>query len=102
MKILLKDGTEAKVEDSWVHEWASLYWMDDITVAIEKARLWCLDNPQKRKTKRGLRAFLGNWIRRDCRLKPQVRMVKQEIEPKPEHNREIVSNHLNRMKELLK
>jgi len=102
VKILLKDGTEAKVEDAWIHEWASLYWQDDITVAIEKARLWCLDNPQKRKTRRGLRAFLGNWIRRDCRLKPQVRMVTQQEEPRPVVPRETMLSALAAMREALK
>jgi len=100
--IPLKDGSAGEIDPLWVKEWCDVYWKDDVLIALEKARVWCLDNPQKCKTKRGLRAFLGNWIRRDCRLKPQMRMVKQEVEEKPVVKSEIRQSAIEQMKELLK
>ena len=87
--IPLKDGTDGHIDPTWVSEWCEVYWKDDVYVEIEKCRLWALDNPQKRKTKRGLRAFLGNWIRRSCRLRPKARMIRPgpvEERPKVDHS----------------
>ncbi len=102
MKILLKDGSEGEIDPLWTKEWCEVYLKDDVLAEIEKARLWTLDNPGKRKTRRGLRSFLGGWIRRSCRLKPQIRMVSQEAEDKPKVSPEVRNGAIQRMKELLK
>ena len=81
MKIICKDGLEHEVDPTWVKEWNEVYY--EVDAAILKARLWCLDNPQKRKTKRGMRAFLGAWIRRDCKLRPTIRQAQIVHEEKP-------------------
>jgi hypothetical protein len=36
----------------------------DVPAELLKARQWCLDNPAKRKTARGMPAFLGRWLGR--------------------------------------
>lgn len=100
MKIPVKEG-EADVDPLWIKAWCDVYWKDDVEIALHKARLWCLDNPSKRKTRRGLRAFLGNWIRRDCRLKPQMRMVSVPDEPKVEVKPEVRYDAIRKMKEAL-
>jgi hypothetical protein len=28
-------------------------------------RQWCIDNPTKRKTRRGIRKFIGGWLERE-------------------------------------
>ena len=73
-----KDG-EAPISPDWLREWHSLYL--NVDEEILKARSWALDNPSKRKTRRGARAFLGNWIRRACPLKPVVRSTPINREP---------------------
>lgn len=36
----------------------------DLMAELRLARQWCIDNPQKRKTARGMPAFLTNWLGR--------------------------------------
>ncbi len=57
-----KDG-EFAVLQSMVDEWRRTHPRIDIDAEIRKARQWCLDNPTKRKTLRGGRAFIGNWLK---------------------------------------
>ena len=102
MKIPLKDGTEGDIDPLWIKEWCELYWPDDVEVVIHKARIWCLDNPSRRKTKRGLRRFLGSWMSRDCRLKPKARMITMPQEPKPQVSRETIGSQVEAMRSLLK
>ena len=86
-KIPLKDGTEMEVPPTWIAGWCELYFKDDVYVALHKCRIWNLDHPDNRKTKRGLRKHIGHFMK-DCRLKPQVRMVTQKEEPRPDVSRE--------------
>jgi len=90
-----------------VKRWCEIYWRDDVIIAMDKARVWThdiaeSDVPGKLPTKAGLTAFMGNWIRRDCRLKPQARMIAQEPEEKPVVKSEIRQSAIEQMKELLK
>lgn len=94
----------AVADPIWLAQWSTLFWADDVNTEVRKAAMWTheiaeSDEPGRLPTKRGLRAFLGRWIRKDCRLKPQVRMVQQEPEPKSEVPRETVSTYLQQMKE---
>ena len=102
MKFPCKDG-EAEIDPLWVKEWCEVYYADDVEMAIHKARLWCLDNDGRRKTVRGLRRFLGAWIRRDCRLRPKESKVTNiERDPQPRVERAFLDDQLRRMKEALK
>ena len=97
---------DAHASPDWVKQWSDVYWADDVKTEIHKARLWTLDNaescPSKLPTARYLRSFLGNWIRRDCRIKPQMRVrVEMDDEPKPEVKKEIRVDYLKQMKERL-
>lgn len=62
-----RGGEEVEIKQEWIDEWSKIYY--DVPATLLKIRSWCLDNPQKAKTR--IRAFVGNWIRRDCRLRPQ-------------------------------
>lgn len=43
-------------------EWQETYPGMDVGAAARAARQWCIDNPQKRKTARGMTRFVGNWL----------------------------------------
>ncbi len=107
MKILLKNGTEAEVEEKWIIEWCELYWKDDVKIQLMKCRLWNLSNPNNRKTKQGLRKHINNWLARankngDCRIRPEVTMVSNmPEEPRPDVPKETVSSALAKMKEIV-
>lgn len=69
MHIPTKEG-DIEIPLDWITIWNQAYY--DVPRTLEDIRIWCYDNPQKRKTKRGLRAFLGRWIRKSCTRRPQV------------------------------
>lgn len=37
----------------------------DVIAEARKARQWCIDNPAKRKTARGMAAFLSRWFSKE-------------------------------------
>lgn len=62
--IILNDGSEWVPDAKDLEEWKSLYSGVDVIRELGKARQWCLSNPTKRKTKRGARRFITNWLDR--------------------------------------
>lgn len=48
-----------------VAEWSQAFPGVDVRAAVLQARIWCKDNPTKRKTARGVRRFLTGWIGRE-------------------------------------
>lgn len=55
---------EWPLPDTAVAEWQSTYPGLDVLTECRKARQWCIDNPLKRKTARGMTKFLGGWLMR--------------------------------------
>ena len=51
--------TQAKVD-----EWQATFDTLDVLAECRKARQWILDNPERRKTARGMTSFLGRWLTR--------------------------------------
>lgn len=63
----LKDGSTGKAPPSMIREAERLvtsgdYDLEVIRISMAEAAKWCLRNPSKRKTQRGLKAFLLRWI----------------------------------------
>lgn len=61
----LNDGSEFPVTDGDVTAWEELYPAVDVPQELRNMRGWLLDNPTKRKTNRGIRQFIGGWLRRE-------------------------------------
>lgn len=62
--IILNDKSEYLVTQQMVDEWSGLYPAVDIMQELRKMRGWCDANPQKRKTRRGVKTFINNWLSR--------------------------------------
>jgi hypothetical protein len=45
-----------------LEEWRSTFPTLDIDAQLRLSRQWCLDNPERRKTPRGMRRFIGKWL----------------------------------------
>ena len=60
--IPLNDGSGWRPSVSDYDEWCRVYPNVDIQREFERMRQWCLSNPAKRKTKRGIRRFVTNWL----------------------------------------
>jgi hypothetical protein len=64
MTFLLNDKTEFEVTQSYVDEMQKCYPYLDIMQELRQIKAWCLNNPSKRKTRKGALRFMGGWFER--------------------------------------
>lgn len=57
-------GFEAPITMTKVEEWKATFDQLDVDLEIRKAIQWCKDRPAKRKTPRGVDAYIGGWLTR--------------------------------------
>lgn len=60
----LNDKTEYGVTQKDIDEWAELYPAVDILQELRKMKGWSDSNPEKRKTRRGIKRFINSWLSR--------------------------------------
>jgi len=60
----LKDGTKYRPQPGDIDRWQRAYPQADVTGELLKMAAWCDANPQKRKTARGIKRFIVNWMSR--------------------------------------
>ena len=63
--IPLVDGTEATFTQMQVDEWAQAYPAVDVAQQLRQMRAWCNANPTRRKTARGVEAFIVGWLTKE-------------------------------------
>lgn len=84
-----------KRDESWpltpelVTRWAVAYPGIDIVAECRRALIWCEANPSKRKTVRGMSAFLVRWLSRSVRDVSSRHQTKLPYRPAPEPNYEM-------------
>lgn len=61
----LNTGEEYPITQEDVNRWMELYPAVNIMQELRKMKGWCMDNPKNRKTKNGIKRFVGNWLRRE-------------------------------------
>lgn len=61
-KLPLRDGSEFPVKQSLVKELEPIYPAVDIPATLKEMRGWLLLNADRRKTRAGVRRFIGNWL----------------------------------------
>ena len=64
-EIPLNDGSEFGIYRKDIEEYALLYPAVDIEQELRKMRGWCLANPTRKKTRRGIRSFINTWLSRE-------------------------------------
>lgn len=62
--ITLKDGQKWKPTLEDFDDWTQMYPDVDVKREFDNMRRYCLDKPQKRKTQRGIKRFVTNWLER--------------------------------------
>ena len=62
ISLILSDKTLYPIFQKDIDEWKELYPAVDIMQELRKMKGWCNDNPVRRKTKRGIRKFIGIWL----------------------------------------
>jgi hypothetical protein len=64
-RIPLLGGEEFEVRESFAEELTRLYPNVDIPATLRQMRGWCIGNPTKLKTPRGIKKFITGWCERD-------------------------------------
>ncbi|MBQ3349154.1 MAG: DUF4373 domain-containing protein [Thermoguttaceae bacterium] len=91
-KIILSDGTFYEVTVAELEEWRKLYPGVDIEQELRNMQGWSDSNQRKRKTRRGVRSFITNWLTKEqdrcgsragCGLPP----IRRNGEPVPTSKR---------------
>lgn len=62
ISLTLNDKTEYPVYDKDFAEWVELYPAVDIMQELRKMKGWLDSNPTRRKTVKGIRRFINNWL----------------------------------------
>lgn len=60
--IILNDGSEYPVSQSYVDEMQKLYPAVDVMQELRAMKAWCINNPKRRKTKNGIKRFINTWL----------------------------------------
>lgn len=63
--IILNDGSEWRPTQALFAEYVRLYPKVDVKQQFNEMRGWCISNPQKRKTRRGVARFVNSWLSRE-------------------------------------
>lgn len=63
--LILNDGSEWRPTETLFAEYVRLYQNVDVKQQFNVMRSWCLSNPNKRKTKRGITRFVNSWLTRE-------------------------------------
>lgn len=81
----LNTGKEYAITAAQVEEWGKLYPAVDIMQALNAMRGWCLANPTKRKTARGILSFVNRWLAKE---QDQV-STKRKLKTLPKNDKTI-------------
>lgn len=65
ISLLLNDGTEYRVEQEAIEKWENLYPAVDVMQELRKMAGWLDANRTRRKTRRGIEAFIHRWLARE-------------------------------------
>lgn len=68
--IPLNDGTDYPIAGALVREWRELYPAVDVMQTLRNLRGWCLANPRRRKTRRGVLRFINAALAKDQDRRP--------------------------------
>jgi len=79
--LTLNDGSEWPVTTEMVTEWSSLYPAVDVMQQLRNMRGWLLSNPNKRKTSRGIKAFINTWLTKE-QDRPRARSGTMDARPR--------------------
>ena len=65
ISIILNDKSYFEVTNENLIKWTELYPAVDVMQELRKMAGWCDANPMKRKTRRGIMAFISSWLSRE-------------------------------------
>lgn len=63
--LILNTGKEYPITQDDVNGWIELYPAVDVMQELRNMKGWCIENQRKRKTEKGIRRFVNNWLARE-------------------------------------
>lgn len=63
--LILNDKTLYKISQKDIDYWCELYPAVDIMQELRKMKGWCDNNPERRKTARGIKRFINSWLAKE-------------------------------------
>jgi uncharacterized protein YdaU (DUF1376 family) len=64
-KLPLREGGEYEIRQSFVAQLEPIYPDVDVVRTLAEMRGWCLGNPDRTKTRRGIKRFITNWLQNE-------------------------------------
>lgn len=61
----LVDGSDFDIREQDIEEWQDAFPNVDVVQQLKAMRLWCKDNPERKKTRKGVRRFITSWLDRE-------------------------------------
>ena len=65
LTMLLNTGEEFPFTQDFIDQMQAAYPAVDVLQEMRAMKAWCLSNPKKRKTSRGIKAFVNSWLSRE-------------------------------------
>ena len=95
--VILNDGTEWRPDQALFAEYVRLYPNVDVKQQFNEMRGWCLSNPAKRKTRRGVKRFVNGWLarRQDRHRKPENNNACQQASATSGYSQELFDRLAN-------
>lgn len=81
LTLTLNDGSEYPITQENIDEWQTAFPNVDVVQQLHAMKLWCKDNPKKRKTKTGIRRFVTSWLDREQNRGGYKPNVPQQMNP---------------------
>lgn len=81
LTLTLNDGSEYPITQENIDEWQTAFPNVDVVQQLHAMKLWCKDNPKKRKTKTGVRRFVTSWLDREQNRGGYKPNVPQQMKP---------------------
>lgn len=81
--IPLVSGEDYGVTQDDIEEWAAAYPAVDVLQQLRNMRQWCLSNPRKKKTARGIRRFITGWLERKQNRGGDPQVSSKPIDDRP-------------------
>lgn len=63
--LILNDKTEYSIDEKQISEWESLYPAVDVRHELRKYKGWADAKPERRKTRKGIRASVNSWLAKE-------------------------------------
>lgn len=60
--LILNDGTDYEIVEAYIEKMRPLFPDVDVRKEFRKMSAWCINNPARRKTKRGITRFINTWL----------------------------------------